>query len=75
MGDAQHDADATARGPHTDPCTNPCVKLLPRAGALIGLQGSEPVAVRDCQLRRITKPYNDAQNRLICRDKTCLAHT
>ena len=33
------------------------------------------VAVRDCQLRRITKPYKDAQNRMIWRDKTCLAHT
>ena len=33
------------------------------------------VAVRDCQLRRITKPYKDAQNRLLWRDKTCLART
>ena len=31
------------------------------------------VAVRDCRLRRITKPYKDAQNRLLWRDKTCLA--
>ena len=33
------------------------------------------VAVRDCQLRRITKPDTDAQNRLLWRDKTCLART
>ena len=33
------------------------------------------VAVRDCQLRRITKPYKDAQNRLLWRDKTCLTRT
>ena len=33
------------------------------------------VAVHDCQLRRITKPYKDAQNRLLWRDKTCLART
>ena len=33
------------------------------------------VAVRDCQLRRIPKPYKDAQNRLLWRDKTCLART
>ena len=33
------------------------------------------VAVRDCQLRRITKLYKDAQNSLLWRDKTCLART
>ena len=33
------------------------------------------LAVRDCQLRRMTKPYKDAQNRLLWRDKTCLART
>ena len=33
------------------------------------------VAVHDCQLRRTTKPYEDAQNRLLWRDKTCLART
>ena len=33
------------------------------------------VAVRDCQLRRITKSYKDAQNRLLRRDMTCLACT
>ena len=33
------------------------------------------VAVRDCQLRRIPKPYKDAQNRLLGRVKTCLACT
>ena len=33
------------------------------------------VAVRDCQLHRITEPYKDAQNRLLWRDKTCLACT
>ena len=33
------------------------------------------VAVRDCQLRRITKPYKDAQNRMLWKDKICLAHT
>ena len=26
------------------------------------------VAVRGCQLRRMTKPYKDAQNRLLWRD-------
>ena len=31
------------------------------------------VAVRDCQLRCITEPYKDAQNRVLWRDKTCLA--
>ena len=31
------------------------------------------VAVRDCQLRRIINPYKHAQNRLLWRDKTCLA--
>ena len=33
------------------------------------------VAVRDCHLRRITKPYKDAQKRLLWRDKTCLTRT
>ena len=33
------------------------------------------VAVRDCQLRHIPKPYKDAQNRLVWRDKACLTHT
>ena len=33
------------------------------------------VAVRDCQLRRITKPCKDAQNRLLWRDINCLART
>ena len=33
------------------------------------------VTVCDCQLRRIPKPYKDAQNRLLWRDKTCLART
>ena len=31
------------------------------------------VAVRDCQLHCITEPYKGAQNRLLWRDKTCLA--
>ena len=30
----------------------------------------DDVAVRDGHLRRITKPYKDAQNRLLQRDKT-----
>ena len=29
------------------------------------------VALRDCQLRRISKPYKDAQNRLLWTDRTC----
>ena len=33
------------------------------------------VAVHDCHLRRINKPYRDAQNRLLWRDKSCLART
>ena len=33
------------------------------------------VAMHDGQLRRIAKPYRDAQNRLLWRDNTCLART
>ena len=33
------------------------------------------ISVRDCQLHHITKFYMDAQNRLLWRDKTCLART
>ena len=33
------------------------------------------VAMCDRQLHRITKPYKDAQNRLLWRDKTCFART
>ena len=37
--------------------------------------GMKNVAIRGYQLRRIIKPYKDAQNRLLWRDKTCLART
>ena len=33
------------------------------------------VALRDCQNCRINRPYRDAQNRLLWRDKTCPART
>ena len=33
------------------------------------------VAIRDCQNCRISRPYKDAQDRLLWRDKTCPAHT
>ena len=36
---------------------------------------SNDVAVRDCQLLCIKKAYKDPQNRLLWRDKTCLART
>lgn len=35
----------------------------------------EDVAVRDCQLHCITKPYKDAENNLLWQDKTGLART
>ena len=37
--------------------------------------GLNDFAVHDCRLRRIPKPYKNAQNRLLYRDKTCLART
>ena len=37
--------------------------------------GFNDVAVRDCQLHCITELYEDAQNRLLWRDKICLART
>ncbi len=33
------------------------------------------VAIRDCQNCRISRPYRDAQDRLLWRDKTCPART
>jgi len=33
------------------------------------------VALRDCQDCRISRPYRDAQDRLLWRDKTCPART
>ncbi len=33
------------------------------------------VAFRDCQICRIGRPYRDAQDRLLWRDKTCPART
>jgi len=33
------------------------------------------VAVNDCQTRRISRPYRDAQDRLLWKDKTCPART
>ena len=33
------------------------------------------VALHDCQTRRITRPYRDAQDRLLWKDKTCPART
>jgi len=33
------------------------------------------VALRDCQNYLISRPYRDAQDRLLCRDKTCPART
>ena len=33
------------------------------------------VTLRDCQNCRISRPYRDAQDRLLWRDKTCPAHT
>ena len=33
------------------------------------------VTSRDCQNCRISRPYRDEQDRLLWRDKTCLAHT
>jgi len=33
------------------------------------------VALRDCQNCRISRPYRDAQDRLLWRDKTCPART
>jgi len=32
-------------------------------------------ALRDCQTCWIGRPYRDAQDRLLWRDKTCPAHT
>ncbi len=33
------------------------------------------VALQDCQARGITRPYRDAQDRLLWKDKTCPART
>ena len=33
------------------------------------------VALRDCQHRRVGRPYRDAQDRQLWRDKTCPVHT
>ena len=33
------------------------------------------VALQDCQARWISRPYRDAQDRLLWKDKTCPAHT
>ncbi len=33
------------------------------------------VALHDCQTCWISRPYRDAQDRLLWKDKTCLAHT
>ena len=33
------------------------------------------VTLRNCQNRRISRPYRDAQNRLLWRDKPCPTHT
>ncbi len=33
------------------------------------------IALRDCQHCRVSRPYRDAQDRLLWRDKTCPAHT
>ncbi len=35
----------------------------------------DDVALRDFQNCRISRPYKDAQDRLLWRDNTCLAHT
>ena len=33
------------------------------------------IALHDCEIRRIGRPYRDAQDRLLWKDKTCLART
>ncbi len=33
------------------------------------------VALHDCQTHQIGRPYRDAQDRLLWKDKTCPAHT
>ena len=45
-------------------------KLMLRAGTQ-----TNDVALHDCQTRRIGRPYRDAQDRLLWKDKTCPAHT
>ena len=39
------------------------------------LSGFNDVALHDCQTRRIGRPYRDAQDRLLWKDKTCPART
>ena len=41
---------------------------------VVGKQWFNDVAVRDCQLRCITKPYKDAQNRLLSRGTRLASH-
>ncbi len=36
---------------------------------------SNDVVLHDCQHCRVSRPYRDAQDRLLWRDKTCPAHT
>ena len=37
--------------------------------------GFDDVVLHDCQTRGISKPYKDAQDRLLWKDKTCPART
>ena len=67
------------RQQYYDPASAAVTKLHFDGGViklLLGKHGMgqlRTVAVRDCQLRRVIEPYKDAQNRLLGKDKTCLA--
>ena len=43
--------------------------------AVQGMSACTTVALHDCQDCRIGRPYRDAQDRLLWKDKTCPAHT
>ena len=49
--------------------------LKSRGFAHLAALGFNDVALRDCQNCRISRPYRDAQDRLLWRDKTCHART
>ncbi len=67
---------------HCDPLKEP----VTFAGSLVGeVNGLHPpgrprssvndAALHDCQKCRMSRPYRNAQDRLLCRHKTCSAHT
>ena len=51
------------------------VKLRGFAHLVAPRSGFNDVALHDCQSRRIGRPYRDAQDRLLWKDKMCPART